>query len=85
MNHETIIKRLLEVAEDKNPANVHRVTPLHCAAQHGSDTAVKLIMNEVSDVYPLNSNGETPLDLALNEGHTNVIELLRQHKKARLY
>ena len=77
MNHETIVKRLLEVAEDKNPANVHRVTPLHCAAQHGSDTAVKLIMNEVSDVHPVNSNGETPLDLALNEGHTNVIELLR--------
>ena len=85
MNHETILKRLLGVAEDKNPANVHRVTPLHCAAQHGSDTAVKLIMNEVSDVHPVNSNGETPLDLALNEGHTNVIELLRKHKKARLY
>ena len=85
MNHETILKRLLEVAEDKNPANVHRVTPLHCAAQHGSDTGVKLIMNEVSDVHPVNSIGETPLDLALNEGHTNVIELLRKHKKARLY
>ena len=81
---ETIVKCLLRVFENKNPVNVHRVTPLHCAAQHGSVTAVELIMNETSDVHVTNEDGETPLDLALNEGHAEVIELLRRYKKARV-
>jgi hypothetical protein len=54
-----IVKLILELANDKNPANNNGVTPLHRAVQNGHLDIVKLILRYANDKNPADKDDWT--------------------------
>ena len=84
------IEAMVNFAEDKNPADHYRTTPLHVAAEEGNLEVFQLIFEKVkekpddgwtSDGLPLDYDGSTPLHDAASEGHLEICQLIIQSVK----
>ncbi len=60
---------------DAKIGNIHRTTPLHCAAKQGGNEIVRMLL-AFSDANAMDALGCTALDEAMRKGHQSVIGTL---------
>ncbi len=58
-------------------------TPLHLAAESGSDKIVRILLDRNAKPDIADGKGRTPLDLAAKEGHAKIVDMLRRAKAQR--
>jgi ankyrin repeat protein len=78
-HQETIVKFILDCANDKNPVDTNGTTPLHIAALNGDRLTVLLILQYFKDKNPAGKNGRTPLHWAARYGCLEIVKLLLEH------
>jgi len=84
-NNVDICQRIIEVVEDKNPADKNTATeicwqtPLHVAAAFGRLKIYRLIMEYVQDKNPANNWGMTPLHMAAEYGHLEMCRFILEN------
>ena len=71
-----VFKYIFENVDDKNPADLKGITPLHLAAKHPTTNFVKYIMNNIRDISPKDHNGNTPLHFAAYSEQLFVFEYI---------
>ena len=71
-----ICKKVIEIAECKNPKDHFGTTPLHFAAQNGRVGVFQLLLTNVDEKNPKDNHGKTPIQLA--DGHKNILRIYRQ-------
>ncbi|CAI9719233.1 transient receptor potential cation channel subfamily A member 1-like isoform X3 [Octopus vulgaris] len=57
-------------------ADLHKMTPLHRAAQLNQAAAVHFLLDRGADINALDSHGRTPLLLAASKGHWEMVQVL---------
>ena len=62
--------------DNKNPANISGLTPLHGAAQNGHLEVCKYLMNKVDNKNPAENTGTTPLHCAADRGHLEICKFI---------
>ena len=74
---------IIQIVENKNPADDFGMTPLHYAAEIGNLELFELIMNLVENMNPINNEGETPLCLAAKNNQYEIFNIEFQFKKKK--
>jgi len=69
-------RKIVENAQDKNPADNSGWTPLHEAAMNGRLEICRCILENVQDKNPANNDGHTPLHRAAIYGHLEMCRLI---------
>merc|ERR1712029_941249 len=72
-------RKIVENAQDKNPADNSGWTPLHEAAIYGHLEMCRLILDNVQDKNPARNDGNTPLHFAASFGHTEICRLILEN------
>eukprot|EP01129_Flabellula_baltica_P004568 TRINITY_DN1596_c0_g2_i4.p1 TRINITY_DN1596_c0_g2~~TRINITY_DN1596_c0_g2_i4.p1 ORF type:complete len:948 (+),score=164.28 TRINITY_DN1596_c0_g2_i4:83-2926(+) len=79
-NNLTLIKLLLENGADVDDrVDIIEWTPLHFAAENGSDSICSSLISFNADVDAKSFKNETPLSLAYKKGNQNCVDLLIDH------
>ncbi|KAF4939322.1 Ankyrin repeat, SAM and basic leucine zipper domain-containing protein 1 [Colletotrichum fructicola] len=59
------------------PDKMRQLTPLHVAAEHGSEEMVELLLEHGASPYARSDSGTTPFYRAARDGSTKILKLLR--------
>ena len=68
-------------AKDKNPQDIHGITPLHKAAEYGFLEICKMILDVVMDKNPQDFCGVTPLHEAALMKRIEIFKLILSMSK----
>ena len=77
MDHDTIVRALIQAGADFNEAMDVGWTPMYVAAEKGHEVVVRALIEVGADVNKARDNGWTPLSIAAQEGHTAIVQILR--------
>ena len=74
--HFEIVKYIVGIVNEKNPATDDGNTPLHEAARKGHLEIYKCIADQVDNKNPANDVGTTPLHEAARKGHLEICKVI---------
>lgn len=78
--NEEHVRFLLSVGADPNVRGVDQSTPLHLAAEAGSEAVVEVLLEDVrTDVCAREIGGDTPLHVAAEMGYVSIVAHLLTH------
>uniref|UniRef100_A0A1I8ANX4 ANK_REP_REGION domain-containing protein n=1 Tax=Steinernema glaseri TaxID=37863 RepID=A0A1I8ANX4_9BILA len=69
-------RQLISIGEaDVHAVELHKYTPLHLAANHGSERVAELLLQNNASLHALDERKNTPLHLACRNGHQKIVEI----------
>ncbi|MEQ2166077.1 hypothetical protein GOODEAATRI_023951 [Goodea atripinnis] len=75
-----MVRLLLDRGSQIDAKTRDGLTPLHCAARSGHETAVELLLERGAPLLARTKNGLSPLHMAAQGDHVECVKHLLQHK-----